>query len=120
MLSTIRSICLQRKTNLESVLLGGQDQRRDLLRELIVVIEFVLIEERLPVPLQVGADLLVLGMFDNQLGNFLVAEINGGQQRLVHTTSIDIVEQELDRLLTTTTTTTTTRDSYGTDFKFVK
>ena len=76
--SAYSQLLMDAGTHLESVLLSGQYERRDLLGELIVIIEFVLIEERLAMPTQILADLFVLRMLDDQFGDLLVAEVDGG------------------------------------------
>jgi len=58
----------------------------------------VLVEERLPVSAQILADLLVLRMFDDQLSDLFVAEVDGGQKRLVDASAVDVIEKKLDCL----------------------
>ena len=82
----------------ETVLLRGQDERSDLFRELIVIVELVLIEEGLALLLQIAADLLVLGVFDDDLGDLLVSKVDRRQQRLIDATSVDEIQKEANRL----------------------
>lgn len=78
----VRSIyCLslqqQRHDDLEAVLLRGENERSNLFGELVVVVELVLVEERFAMKLEVGADLLVLWMFDDDLSDLFIAKVYG-------------------------------------------
>ena len=85
--------------DLEAVLLGGEDERCNLFRELTVVVKpAALLLEASSLLRQLAADLVILGMLDDRLGDLLVAEVDCSQQRLVHLPTINVIQQEPHRL----------------------
>jgi len=84
---------INQSVDLETVLLRGEHKRCDLLGELVVVIE--------PAALlfgQLAADLVVLGMLDDRLGDVLVAEVDRRQQRLIDLSPVHVIQQVPHRL----------------------
>lgn len=76
-------------------------QWSDLLGELTVVTHDRIVateERRSPVTFQLLTDVVVFLMFDDQLRNLLVAEVDCRQQRLIDASLVDVIQQKSDGL----------------------
>ena len=96
--SSISSSSRRSTADLEAVLLGGEDKRCDFFGELIVIVEPAALLEAASLLRHLEADLVVFGMFDDRLGDLLIADVDCCQQRLIHLPPVNVVQQEPHRL----------------------